>query len=359
MTRWFTKYRVLFTMIVVLLLPLTLAVVQAQDGGTGSGQRISAHFVLQVNTSDPKLRRLCVGETVRLPVTVALRTIEFTGAGETGDWTVHGVQLDPDVGDESIVTAAAGGSFGADGARAPFLTTVNLTGVEQGSTTITLNATVQSDITHWLDGEVALPIPITSRADPISVPARVIYCDFLVSISTVWDTSMHGARTVLIANARRLRLAGGGNGPTLRFDPPVFGAPFLEWTWANNRIIGCLASGGNFSSRAPTIVADLRENNIAVTIDFARAVPGGPTSAYYWNLCLPHFTAGTSRCEERPDGYCWTMENPIGDWFEPQRLVLVFGLEGETQSATHLINHSWGSANGTTLVTLTPVRVQQ
>jgi hypothetical protein len=313
--------------------------------------------VLQVNTSDPKLNRICVGETVRLPVKVALRTIEFTGAGQTGEWTVHGAELDPDVADSSIVSAEAGSSIGADSARAPFLATVNLSGHEPGSTTITINATVHSDITHWLDEEVGLPIPITSQADPISVPVRVIYCDFMVSISTIWDTSMHGARTVLIANARRLRLAGGGNGPTLHFDPPVFGGPFLEWTWANNRIFGCLPSGGNFSSQAPTIVANLGENNIAVTIDFARAVPGGPMSAYYLNLCLPHYGHGEP-CEERTDGICWVETRPGGDWFEPQRLVLVFSLEGETQSATHLINHSWGAANGTSLVTLAGVPVQ-
>jgi len=358
-----TAPRWMFPVLLVLValgVGFTSVAVQAQDGGTGSRRNLRAAFALQVNTSDPKLGRLCVGETVTLPVTVVLRTIDLTGTGEIGDWIVHGVQFDPTVENQSIVSVSQSTAFFGDPApNRPFQTALQLKGEAMGSTTITINATVQSDITLWLDEEVALPIPITSRADTISVPVRVIYCDFMVSISSIWDTSMHGARTALIANAHNLRLTGGDLGPTLRFDPPEFGAPFLEWTWANNRIIGCLPSGGNFSTHAPRITAVLGENDITVTIDYARAVPGGPNSQYYRTLCLPHFLAGVP-CEERPDGVCFVIPvNRPFDWFEPQQLVLVFSLNGETQDARHLINHSWGAANGTAIITLTPLRVQR
>lgn len=341
--------------------PFQSLVVQAQDGGTGSGARISAHFVLQVDTSDPKLNNLCIGESVHLPVTVALETIEFTGGGDVGSRTVRSADIDPVVANPSIVSAVRGG-FSSDAAPdAPFQTHVDLTGQETGRTTITINATVQSDIVRTLDEEVSLPIPITSQARPVSVPVRVVPCEYRVTINSLWETSMHGAFTILIANVHNARLRSGQSSETLEFEPPLEGPPFLEWTWVNNRIIGCWASGGHFTTHAPTIRAQRLEDSVEVTINYAHAVPGGPNSEYYRNLCLPHHTA--EPCSARPDGMCWTM--PVGrplDWFEPQRLeppALLFPLDGGSRNATHLINHSWGSANGTAIITLTPVRLQQ
>jgi hypothetical protein len=341
--------------------PFQSLVVQAQDGGRGTGARIRAAFVLQVDTSDPKLNNLCLGESVHLPVTVRLRTIETTGVGDTGSFTVRSAAITTEVADPSIVSAVQGGFSSDPAADAPFQTHVDLTGEETGRTTITINATVQSDVVQSLDEEVALPIPITSRADPVSVQVRVLPCEYRVTINSLWETSMHGAFTILIANVHNARLRSGQNSETLEFEPPLTGPPFLEWTWANNRIIGCWASGGHFNTHAPTIRAQRLEHNLEVTITYARAVPGDANSQYYRNLCLPHHAG--EPCTERPDGMCWTM--PVGrpvDWFEPQQLkppALLFRLDGGTVTATHLINHSWGSANGTTIVTLTPVRLQQ
>jgi hypothetical protein len=337
-------------------------VVQAQDGGTGSRTGISAHFVLQVDTSDPKLNKLCLGETVLLPVRVALQTIEWTGGGDVS-YTVHSAELDPTVANPSIVSVVQSSWFFGDPApNAPFRTALQLTGQEIGSTTIEIRATVRSSIVLSYDEEVALPIPVTTQVGPVSVPVRVVPCAYRVTINSIWETSMHGAFTILIANVRNARLTGGQT-DTLEFEPPLAGPPFLEWTWANNRIIGCLASGGHFSTQAPTIRATRLENSVELTINYAQAVPGGPTSHYYTNLCLPHFTVGTSHCSsERPDGYCWTWPTRIThDWFEPQQLAppaLTFPLDGGSISATHLINHSWGSANGTTIITITPERSQ-
>jgi hypothetical protein len=360
--RWLFPVAIL-TLVLGIGISFPPTVVQAQDGGTRSGQQISAHFVLQVDTSDPKLNKLCLGENVLLPVRVALEAIEFTGGGDVGDYTVRSAELDPTVANPSIVSVVQSSWFFGDPApNTPFQTALQLTGEEIGSTTITINATIRSSVIYSLHEEVALPMSDTSQARPVSVPVRVVPCAFRVTINSIWETSMHGSFTILIANVRNARLTGGQTN-TLEFEPPLAGPPFLEWTWANNRIIGCWASGGHFSTRAPTIRATRLENNVQLTINYAQAVPGGPTSHYYTNLCLPHFTVGTSRCEERPDGYCWTWPTRIThDWFEPQQLDgenLLFGLDGGTQNATHLINHSWGSANGTTIITLTPERLQQ
>jgi hypothetical protein len=333
-------------------------VVQAQDGGT-SGQRVSVHFVLRVDTSNPKLNNLCIGETVRVPVTVLLQSTQITGGGEIGSRTVRSADITTAVANPSIVDAVLGG-LSSDPADAPFQTHVNLTGQATGRTTMTIDATIHSDVVEVLDEEVALPMPVTSQAGPVSVPVRVVPCEYRVTINSIWETSMHGAFTILIANVHNARLRSGQSAETLEFEPPLSGPPFLEWTWANNRIIGCWVSGGHFNTHAPTIRAQRLEDNVAVTINYSRAVPGDGNSEYYRNLCLPHHAG--EPCSDRPDGMCWTMpvSRPL-DWFEPQRLeppALFFPLDGGTISTTHLINHSWGSANGTTIITLTPQRIQ-
>lgn len=343
-------------------IPFQLPMIQSQDGGSRSGQQVSAAFALRVDTSDPRLNNLCIGETVQLPVRVALQSIESI-SGDLGSWTVNSAELNLVVQNRSIVDAEQS-SFLSEGPtpRAPQRVLISLTGQETGRTTITITATIQSSIVQWLDEEVALPIPVTSQAGPVSVPVRVVPCEYRVTIGSIWETSMHqAASTLLIANVHNARLRRTVELDTFEFEPPIQGVPFLEWTWANNRIIGCWASGGHFVTTAPRIRAHHREDKIEVTIEYARAVPGDANSHYYQNLCLPHHDGRP--CSERPDGRCWVMraDRPY-DWFEPQSLEgsqLLFNLDGGTISTTHRIEHSWGTEDGTVHITLTPVRLQQ
>lgn len=322
-------------------------------------QGTQVNLVLQVDTSDPKLNRLCVGERVLLPVRVMLQSIAYTGDGDVAGFTVRNADIDA-VAANNVVSAVQSSATSDDPTPgAPFRAFVELTGEETGRTTVSISATIQSSVNYSLDPEIALPIPVTSQAGPISVPVRVVPCEYRVNIGSIWTTSMHGAFTLLIANVHNARLRG-GQSDTFEFEPPETGIPFLEWTWANNRIIGCWASSGHFNTRAPTIRATRSENHIDLTIEYSRAVPGDSNSPYYRNLCLPHFTVGTALCSDRPDGYCWTMP-PAGDWFQPRQPDpegLRFSLDGGTATTTQLINHSWGSANGTVHITLTPVRLQ-
>lgn len=357
MLRW-SLPAVMLILALGIRIPFQAPMVQAQDGGTRPGQSLSATFVLRADTSDPKLNNLCIGESVEIPVRVAMQSIASVG-GEIGNWTVNSADLHPVVQNRSIVSAEQSGFLSNN---SPNQVRVRLTGQETGRTTITITASIQTTIVQSLDEEVALPIPITSQAGPISVPVRVVPCEYRVTIGSIWETSMHNAAsTLLIANVHNARLRRTVELDTFEFEPPIQGIPFLEWTWANNRIIGCWASGGNFVSQAPRIRAHHREDKIEVTIEYARAVPGDANSEYYRNLCLPHHTA--EPCSARPDGRCWkmTVDRPY-DWFEPQRLEgsqLLFNLDGGTITTTHRITHSWGSEVGTVHITLTPVRLQQ
>jgi hypothetical protein len=330
--------------------------VQAQDGGSPSGQRVSADFSLQVDPRGLIQNRLCKGRTVSVPVTVSLQSYQAAG-GEVGNVTVRGLEISATGYDSSIVSVAPSRSWSPDTSRPQFQSRVDLTGEEVGRTTVSITVTVQSDIGLWLDDEVALPIPHTARTQTAEVPVQVVPCEFRVDIGSIWVTSMHGAgNTLLIANAHNIRLTS-VTGVTFAFDPPPVGTPFLEWTWANNRIRGCWASSGTFFTQAPAIRAEIRDDQLAVTINYARAVPGDGNSQYYRNLCLPHFSG--EPCSEHPDGICFVMPvNRPFDWFEPQRLEppdLLFPLNGATLSPTHRINHSWGSANGRIHITVVPV----
>ena len=352
--RWLLPVVLLILVLGIGITPSTVAV-QAQDGGSPSGQQVSAEFSLQVDPRGLVQNRLCKGRTVSLPVTVSLQSYQAVG-GDVGNVTVRGLEISATGYDSSIVRVAPASSWSPDASRPLFGSRVDLTGEEVGRTTVSLTVTIQSDIVLRLDDETALPIPHTARTQTAEVPVQVVPCEFRVDIGSIWVTSMHGASTVLIANAHNLRLTS-VTGVTFAFEPPLLGTPFLEWTWANNRIRGCLASSGTFSTQAPAIRAEIRDDQLAVTINYARAVPGDGNSQYYRNLCLPHFSG--EPCSEHPDGICFVM--PVSrpfDWFEPQRLEppdLLFPLNGATLSPTHRINHSWGSANGRIHITVVPV----
>lgn len=330
---------------------------QAQGEGSGVA---SAHHVLQANAADPALNRICVGETVPLRVRVELDSMQWYGSGTAGGVRVTGGQFSATIGDPSIVQVDQASLPSGTLVDVPFQTDVEIVGRAPGTTSVTINARLQGDIPIFQDAdeEVGLPFSFTDEASPVTVNVRVMYCAYEITINSIWETSMHGAFTILIANARSLRLRPSSTQENaFEFRSAPMTAPYLQWTWANNRIIGCRVSSGRFDSQAPDVTAVVGESSISVAITYLRAVPGGPMSHYYMNLCLPHFTA--EPCSARPDGHCFTMppNRPV-DWFEPQRLDLTFDLDGGTRNPTHRIRHSWGDADGWGTVTLTPVPVQ-
>lgn len=340
-------------LVTVLGVGFPFVAVQAQGGG-----RTSAHFALQVDTSGLTLNRVCVGEKVILPVKVVLQGIEFTGEGDVGSVTINSGQFNPTPADSSIVSAETGYFLAASPIEGPIQTQITLTGENAGTTTVTIKATIQGAVARYLTPEIGLPVPVTDEADPVTVQVTVIYCEYEVSIHSMWDTTMHGTSTLLIANAHNLRLKGDGSENTFKFEPRVDSPPYLKWTWANNRIVGCLPSSGRFDTPAPSVKAVVGKDGINVTITYLKGVPGGPSSAYYMNLCLPIYKKGEP-CEERIDHICFTMKLPGGDWFTPHTLELNFPLKGDSLNKTHRITHSWAVADGWGVVTLTPVRVQQ
>lgn len=339
-----------------LVIGVTPIGVLARDGAAQGTQTVTAHHVLQVNAADPALNRICVGETIPLPVTVAMDSLQWYGDGDAGSVSIESGDITPTVGNASIVRADP---VSAPAGTPPVQTTINLVGLAPGTTTVTLNASLRGSVPIFLDEEVGLPISFTDTPRAVTVNVRVMYCEYEININTIWETSMHGAFTILIANARNLRLrASDTQANAFEFRSAPMTAPYLKWTFANNRIIGCRVSSGRFDSQAPNVTAVVGESNITVTITYPRAVGGDPMGPYYWNLCLPHHTA--EPCSARPDGHCFTIppQRP-SDYWEPHQLDLTFDLEGGTLTPTHGLTHSWGDANGWGIVTLTPRPVRQ
>lgn len=345
---------------VLLGLGYTSAGVQAQDGGTGSGRSISARYVLLVDASNPKLNNLCIGETFDLPVTVGLQSMLSTLQGEIASYRINDATLNFTVANPSIVTASQSGF--SDAQDAPFQTNLSLTGQQAGSTSITINATVRSSAVISLDEEVALPIPVPSTISPVTINVRVIPCAVRVHINSIWSTTMFGADTILIGVAHNLRMSGLA-GQTLQFDPDSGGPPFMEWTWAMNRIRGCYAGTGNFDQTPPRMRGTIDGDNLALSLEFFAVAP--PLYGYWDILCRPPFTVGTSLPSERPDGIVVTFPPPRvpGEW-EPEWLptgdeLLLFPLNGGTLIVSHPLTGRGGRATGTTIITVIPERVQQ
>jgi hypothetical protein len=343
-------YRCLLPVVMIMLalgVGVRLAVVEAQSG-------VSAQFVLRA-TDDPKLQKLCIGESFPLPVNVFLQVIMSVGAGEIGTYTVRSAQFTIAVANPSVVSAVQGAA-----SVGPVSTThLQLTGQEAGSTTISITATVNTSVAVSLDEEVALPMPVTSQVGPISVSVRVIPCEYQVNINSIWPTTIFGADTILIAVAHDLRLRG-LPGELLQFDPEPMRPPFLNWTWAMNRIRGCYAGSGSFDHIAPRMRGRIQEDKLALSLYFFPVVP--PLNEYWYELCRP-YQAGQP-CSDRPDGICPSFPPPRvpGEW-EPGGLPtesepLLFPLDGGTMVISHPLMGRGGSATGTTIITVAPVRVQ-
>jgi hypothetical protein len=333
--------------------------VQAQDGGTGSGRSISAQYVMLVNASNPKLSNLCIGETFDLPVTVGLQSMISTLQGEIASYRINDATLSFTVANPSIVTASQSGF--SDAQDAPFQTNLSLTGQQAGSTSITINARVQSSAMISMDEDVALPIPVPSTINPVTINVRVIPCAVRVHINSIWDTTVFGGDIILIAVAHNLQMRGLA-GQTLQFDPDAGGPPFMEWTWAVNRIRGCHASSGRFDQTPPRMRGTIDGDNLALSLEYFAVAP--PLYGYWDILCPPPFTVGTSLPSERPDGIAVTFPpaRVPGEW-EPEWLPtgndpLLFPLNGGTLVISHPLTGRDGRATGTTIITVVPERVQ-
>jgi hypothetical protein len=344
--------------IVALGVGFTSEAIQAQDGETGSERPITANFVLQVNAAEPKLRSLCIGESFQLPIKVLLQTIRSTVPGQIGSYTVRNAPLTATVANPSVVSAEQGNSSGPS-SDAPFTTHLKLTGQEAGSTTITIKTTVESNIIVSLDEEVALPMPMTSHVGPISISVRVWPCEYRVNINSIWSTTMFGADTILIGVAHDLRLKG-LPGELLQFEPEPMRPPFLQWTWAMNRIRGCNPGSGRFDQTAPSMRGTITGDKLALSLYFFPVAP--PDNEYWFELCRPYHTA--QPCSERPDGICPSFPPPRfpGEW-EPGGLPtesadLLFPLNGGTKVISHPLIGRGGRVTGTTIITIVPVRVQ-
>lgn len=330
MTRLFSNpWRLTVIPFLVLLLFTTLMITAQRS--------IRASYVLQVDVSNPSLSHLCIGQTTRLPVTVALRTVEFLGDGSVGSLTVRSAVVTAVVANPSILTAEQSGSPSSPTPGAPFQTYLDLTGEEMGSTTITINATVNSSINRTLDEEVTLPIPITDPADPVSVAVRVVPCDYQVKVGSLWVTTLFSANVLVsaISDPVRLRSVTGGS----------FGASqnaFYVLMVMTNRLPACIGAEVNtFIGQPLRVEGQILDDALYVTIEYLL-----PPYSRYELDCHRNYDLG-----ESPLSQLQHQQN-----FNPERLEVSVPLGGGTVTSEHRVNFSLGSAVGRATITITPIR---
>jgi len=313
---------------------VTTIAVQAQD----AGQPIPVNFVLEVDTSNPKLSSLCIGESFPLPITVTRRA----SSGNVGSLSIQNVTLTHTITNSSVVTATQL-SPSTPGAGAPFRLQLQLKGKQAGSTTITLETTVDS-----------------ATLAPVTFNVTVVPCDYKVSINSVWVTNMFGAETILIGVAHNLRLKA-TTGNSLQFDPEGAGPPFLNWTWSMNRVRGCNPGSGSFDQTPPQMRGTIQDDKLALSLYFYPVA--APYDDYWTELCRPYQSG--QMCSERPDGVCPTFPpaRVPGEW-EPGALPtesddLLFPIEGGIRIISHPLTGRGGPTRGPTIIRVEPVRVQQ
>ena len=315
-------------------------VVQAQDGGTQAGQLLRVRHALNVDTRG---QRLCIGQTVSLPIRLGLTT-EVPEGASIGRVQVRSATISASAENPDIVQAVIGSASPSASPDAPFPAHVTLSGLSTGSTMVQIDATVQTSTLLNLEDEVALPITHTSQLQAW-VPVDVTVCTIRVQMSAVWNTAMRSANVVLITSMP---------GAVLRLPQAAFRelVPSVRatiiWDATANRIIGCQ---GHSHLNAPdfvTIVAQPEDNgDVRLVFDFN---PRDATTLFTCNRPPPR----SGGCSGLPDGECNPHYRP-GDTWQIDSLSVTVPVRREPQTVTRplTLTHSDGSANATATVIVT------
>jgi hypothetical protein len=342
------------TVIVIVALGIgimpTARVVQAQNGGTGSGQQVSAAFVLQVDTSGLTRNRLCIGDTRPLPIKVKLRSLQFTDIGGIGGLTIRGAAIDTEVGNASVLQVQPSASTPAISPNAPFETHINITGREAGTTTITVSATVESNL--WVT---------SSQPSPVTVTIQVVPCEYRLDATSIWVTTVYGnASAIMSLSLENVRLTSRDG---IRFDNVLSNVPQVRFDTTVNRIRGCPVGHYTNHTEAPEIRGEVIDGEIFLTIPYQEVPlgsPGTPYDTYYYDICpitVPPL------CEAHPDGVCHIWRGV--DRIVPQAMENIsFPIDGGTIHPSHTLNYTeqrpLGSIaiDGGTTIKLTPILPQ-
>jgi hypothetical protein len=201
-------------------------VVQAQDGGSQSGQQAEMTYTLDVNMSGVNLDHFCLGSIAHLPVILS-RRIQVDGETDVGRQEVLGTSFEVSSDNSAIVTVDYENGMPGISSNA-VVNNLLLTAVSPGHASISVQGSLQTsqndtDLYHA----------------PISV--EVVPCNFQVDLSSIWAMTISGASVLLhVSTTSKLAL----NPATGNFEDQ----PDIHWESTVNRIKGCLADHQAFNT---------------------------------------------------------------------------------------------------------------
>ncbi len=342
--------RLLPTVIVIAALGIGIMpaarVVQAQDGGTGSGQQLPSAFVLKVDTSSLTRNRLCIGHSRPLIITVSLRTPQLTGSGNA-NVTIGGATLTTTLDNPSVLEIQPSTSSPNTSPNASFETQVSLIGRQAGTTAITISATVESSMGN--------------QPSPVSVLIHVVPCDYRLDATSIWVTTVYGnASAIMSLSLVNVRLTSRDG---IRFENVLSNVPQVRFDTTVNRIRGCPVGHYTNHAVAPEIRGEVIDGEIFLTIPYQEVPlgsPGTPYDTYYYDICpitVPPL------CEAHPVGVCHIWRGV--DRIVPQAMENInFPINGATIHPRHILNYTEQrplgslSIDGGTNIKLTPILPQ-
>jgi hypothetical protein len=330
------------------LLLILAAPLNAQDGDI-----FTPSYILLVTPGEHN-GFMCRGETMQVEVWLSDASQAPNGQQLSAPFGVH-VSLLADSSNPSVARAVP--SVGSPGrSNGKVLPPINVTGLQVGSTTVRVTATIQSTRFVSADEEVGLPVTHVVTVEGTAF-VTVSECPYQVSINGIWETSLYRANSVLlIANAHDLRLEPHDTPGSYTFDPPVEQnlPPFLEWTFAVNRVPGCYAGSGTFSQVAPRIRAEIVDDHVELSLSYFEVAP--PLNGFWDQLCRPYESG--QPCSARPDGICPVFAPPRlnGEWQPVNQAAITFPLDGATRTVSHDLITARGTTTGITHITLTRIK---
>jgi hypothetical protein len=324
----------------------SLHAVQAQNSGS-----FEVNFKLDVRASNQTIT-MCLNERESVPVS-AIAHISLPGTATNASVRVRNAVVTARPADSSIVRTEVGMSSSASSPDAPFPAVVALTGLAVGSTTVSLNATIESTTLLAFDEDAALPFDRVNGTQNITLSVRVVPCQYRVDIGSTWVTTLNGANTLIRIKTLNFRLRSSG-GVTLNYDPRI--NDVVTWSATVNRIRGCLASNHSFEAPVPALSmrGEIQGDRLSLTISVSPLSGGGVLFP-----CIQRVEDQNriKNCGDYMDGECQPM--PPNPTFTPDSVTVHFDLDGGTQRVSQgLAITRGGNPQGTMSITLTPVEAQ-
>jgi hypothetical protein len=232
---------------------------------------------------------------------------------------------------------------------------VVVTGLAVGSTSITLNATIESTTLLAFDDDenIALPFNHVNGTPNVTLSVRVVRCEYRVDISGYWLTAIEGINTMIRVDVHDFPLTSTG-GQTLEYEPRV--SDRVRWQAIVNRVRGCLASSEIYGALAPAL--SMRGDILGDEVNLTLSIYQQDGQAMF--PCIRRAEDQTNRtrnCEDYLDGEC--DPRPPAPMLTPDSISLRFPVDGGTRSVSvGMAITRGGNPQGRISITLTPVESQ-